>query len=301
MSRTNISPTPRQRNGVSLAVLINGLDARKSGDQWVARCPAPGHEDKKPSFAFTVKGERLLLHCRSPNCAWSDIVEGLSDRGLWPVEIDEEAQPPPQAQAVPQGLPPELIAFDAKLVCARGTRVERYLAARGIALGDLTDIMMHPRALHGPTGTTWPAMVAAIRDCNGQLRSLHRTFLTHGVEGAKAPIDPVRMVWSRVPVKGCAIHLAPAAEAMLIAEGIETTASAMALFGLGGWAAIGSNLRHVILPDLVRDVVIAADNDAAGLRAAKEAAQRFKREGREVKVIKPSGHKDFNDLLLARG
>jgi putative DNA primase/helicase len=87
----------------------------------------------------------------------------------------------------------------------------------------------------------------------------------------------------------------------MIAEGIETTASAMKIFDLPGWAAISAgNLRHVELPEVVREVIIAADNDPPGLRAAIAAAQRFRREGRYVRVVKPANCKDFNNLLNAR-
>ena len=103
------------------------------------------------------------------------------------------------------------------------------------------------------------------------------------------------------PLKGNAVRLAPAAHTLLIGEGIETTAAAMRRLGLPGWAAISaSNLRHVELPEMVRQVVIAADNDRAGLDAAQATAQRFRREGRQVVIKKPKNFNDFNDLLLAK-
>src|SRR5262249_49844963 len=102
------------------------------------------------------------------------------------------------------------------------------------------------------------------------------------------------------PVKGCAIHLPPADKELVIGEGIESTASAMKLLGLPGWSGISVPfLPHVILPELVREVVIAADNDAAGYRAAVAAAQRFRREGRATRIVRPSiAGDDFNDLLM---
>ncbi len=48
-------------------------------------------------------------------------------------------------------------------------------------------------------------------------------------------------------------------------------------------------------------MIIAADGDAPGSPAAtavKEAASRFVREGRDVRIAQPSPGTDFNDLLL---
>ena len=56
-------------------------------------------------------------------------------------------------------------------------------------------------------------------------------------------------------------------------------------------------LRAVELPDAVREVIIAADNDEPGEKAALDAAQRFLAEGRRVKIARPSKGSDFNDLL----
>jgi hypothetical protein len=42
-------------------VAENGGGWRKAGDEWVARCPLPDHEDRRPSF--TVNVERNLWFC----------------------------------------------------------------------------------------------------------------------------------------------------------------------------------------------------------------------------------------------
>jgi DNA primase len=48
----------------------------------------------------------------------------------------------------------------------------------------------------------------------------------------------------------------------------------------------------------VRSVVIGADNDPAGDRAAQDAARAFVLRGLTVRIIRPlDGHKDFNDEL----
>ena len=88
-----------------------------------------------------------------------------------------------------------------------------------------------------------------------------------------------------------------------MAEGLETAASAGLLLGLPAWAAIacGNLGASLVLPRIVRAVVIAADNDGPGQRAAALAARRWMAEGRAVRIATPDGPgQDFNDVLLAR-
>jgi len=55
-----------------------------------------------------------------------------------------------------------------------------------------------------------------------------------------------------------------------------------------------------VLPLEVRRVVIAVDPDGPGEQAARDAAKRWQREGRAVRLARPDGIGDFNDVLLAR-
>ena len=62
-------------------------------------------------------------------------------------------------------------------------------------------------------------------------------------------------------------------------------------------------IRRLLLPDEARRVRIYADHDAAGqgLSAAREAARRWKAEGREVAVsISPIPGHDANDIWIGR-
>jgi putative DNA primase/helicase len=104
-------------------------------------------------------------------------------------------------------------------------------------------------------------------------------------------------------VWGGAIRLDPEAPEIAIGEGIESSASAGRLLDLPAWAALsaGNMARGLILPPLVRAVVIAADADEAGQKAAEAAAARWRAEGRRVRIARPDkpGH-DFNDILAER-
>jgi hypothetical protein len=69
------------------------------------------------------------------------------------------------------------------------------------------------------------------------------------------------------------------------------------------WSAINAgNMKRLILPDFVREVVIFADNGRPGKKAANEAAAIFHQEGHKVRIAyPPEGYGDFNDLLKVKG
>ena len=98
-------------------------------------------------------------------------------------------------------------------------------------------------------------------------------------------------------VGGAVRLLEPADGALLVGEGIESTAAAVRVLDWrgGAWATLGtSGMAAVELPESVRRVVIAADRDAGGLRAAAALAERLEAEGRRVTIdVPPCG--DFAD------
>jgi len=96
---------------------------------------------------------------------------------------------------------------------------------------------------------------------------------------------------------------------LVVGEGIESTLSAMQLWGArAGVAALcAGGIDALVLPPAVRRVRIAADFDLneVGQNAAVDAAERWRGEGRQVRVTLPARRLpngvdsfDFNDLLL---
>jgi phage/plasmid primase-like uncharacterized protein len=144
-------------------------------------------------------------------------------------------------------------------------------------------------------------MVALVVDVSGSLTSVHRTYLASDGQG-KADVDPRKA--SLGPVSGGVIRLAEpvAGKPLVLAEGIETAASAGLLLGLPSWSAISSgNLeRALLLPPWVTDVIIAFDPDPPGIKAACVAGKRWRNERRRVRVTHPPASGDFNDMLLAK-
>ena len=58
----------------------------------------------------------------------------------------------------------------------------------------------------------------------------------------------------------------------------------------------GNMAKFAVLPG-VESLLIAADHDAAGIRGAEQCAERWYREGREVRIAKsPVPGEDLNDF-----
>lgn len=138
-------------------------------------------------------------------------------------------------------------------------------------------------------------MVAGVQDVTGAFMGIQRTYL----EGSgKASVDPVHA--SLGSLAGGAVRLAESiGDRLLVGEGIESTAAAALVLDWrgGAWGALGtSGLCAVEIPECVRDVTIAADRDAGGLRAAAALARKLEGEGRRVEIHAPC-RGDFADWL----
>jgi phage/plasmid primase-like uncharacterized protein len=180
---------------------------------------------------------------------------------------------------------------------ASGSLIARYLAARGIVSPLPSDLHFHPHLRH-PTGTYAPAMVAAVRNVDGDVTGLHRTWLRD--DGAcKAHLSPAKAMLGIC--RGGAVRLAEVADELGVSEGIESGLSVQHTTGLPVWAALStSGLSGLVIPTRVHRIVILADGDEPGEEAAQTAAVRWCHEGREVRVARPPRGCDFNDLLLGR-
>jgi putative DNA primase/helicase len=298
---------------VSAEWIAVALDAAcRSGSWWRCRCPV--HASSGPTLALR-DGERGFVHCHA-GCHRADILAELGRRGLIADHVEARPIPDPAAGArrheaeaagrrrrIAEGLD---IWKESHPVDA-ASQVPRYLASRGIFESTPATIRLH--GMHGPygrhpCGQRRPQMIGLVEHVDYGPVGVSRTFLA--IDGSqKAALDPVRLF--RGPVGGGAVRLGTICpdDWLVIAEGIETTLSVMQATGLPGWAALSaSGIKKLVLPQEVRSVLIAADNDAngAGAAAAHDTARRWRSEGRRVGIpMPPDVGTDFNDLLLGRG
>lgn len=298
------------------------VELRRDGrrDEWTGECPF--HEDRSPSFrVYGVNGERPHYHCFGCG-ANGDALDWLMNRkGLTFLaaierlrhETGSEAQEP---VAVAPPVNSERKSKDSRRIAHRiwkesispaGTVLERYWhETRAIDTRLPWCIRFQPKLLHPMSGRIFPALVAAVVffpdfEKNDEVWSVSCTYLRPDGSG-KADAPKPRLFFGSI--KGGAVRLAEPDETsgiLALAEGIETAASFAQRTGLPCWAALSAGfLPSVMLPHLplAREVVIAADNDTTGLRAAQEAARKWFAEGRLVRIVAPKkAGTDFNDLL----
>jgi phage/plasmid primase-like uncharacterized protein len=147
-------------------------------------------------------------------------------------------------------------------------------------------------------------MVALVEHVERGIVGIHRTYLCADGSG-KANLPKECQKRTLGPIAGGAVRLgAPRpGEWLAIGEGIETTLAVMTACAMPGWAALSAaGMTALILPPDATHVVICADHDSNGVgqRAAYEAAARWNREGRRVRIaLPPEAGTDFADILVA--
>ncbi|WP_298020755.1 CHC2 zinc finger domain-containing protein [uncultured Parasphingopyxis sp.] len=310
------------------AVVGRSVELIRAGNEYKALCPF--HREKTPSFTIFAGGLRFYCH----GCgATGDVVdyvrlaEGVGyreaaerlDAGLIPKCRDIDALPPTRPKATISSA--ERIWRNA--VEAAGSPVEAYLKGRAITIPLPSSLrfsrLAYPRAQYVEAGwavpdplPVLPCMIALVQDADGNPTGIQRTFLDEFGEGESV----AGMKKANVPkpklglgsIIGGAVRLGPVQSEMLVSGGIEDGLSLSQLLGPPALAVTGeAMMSRLILPDGVRSIGIAADNDDAGRMAVlgaekpkprKGAAEAFKDQGRAVSIYwPPDGAKDWNQHL----
>lgn len=200
-------------------------------------------------------------------------------------------------QTAPDGRERRLRALRQVLAEANNeTIVDRYIENRGLKLIPAV-LQGHPRLLYadGDSLKRFPAVVAPVVDIQGNLQSVHRTYI--------GPAENRKKLMPAVDtITGAAVRLFEIFDTLGIAEGIETAIAAAELSGIPTWAAISAGgLEKIAIPDDVKRVVIFADNDRnfVGQKAAFALAHRLKDYEVDVR-IPPIAGTDWLDVLVER-
>ena len=278
---------------LSAADLAERLGLTRHTKSWRGTCPACGYPGTFSLQALRGDRIRLLAACGCDRAAVEDAVRRVGGGDALPAPRQEAGD---TAEARERRRDAARRTW-AGSVPAVGTIADTYLTSRALPGLAASTALRFRGDCHHPEDGWLPAMVAEVVDATGAFLAAHRTFLRRDGSG-KAEVEPQRA--SLGSPWGGAIRLDPLADALVIGEGIETAASAGRLLNLPAWAAIsaGNLANGLALPADVRRVVIAADADPAGERAARSAALRWQREGRTVEIARPDKPGcDFNDLL----
>ncbi|WP_160935232.1 DUF7146 domain-containing protein [Teichococcus coralli] len=280
---------------------------RLHNGSWRGACPACGYPG---TFSLREREGRAVWACAScqDREALTDAVKQAAGNDWTPAPLRHAPQ---RGGLSPARKTVLAAAMWSEAAAVKGTAAEAYLRARGVLAAwqggampaEGPQLRFHPRARHPEAEGLFPVLLALVRRAtDGEPVALHRTYLRPDGSG-KADLDPPKASFGPVAGGVVMLHVAPAAGPLVLAEGIETALAASALMRVPTWACISAgNLARLTLPATARDVIVAADADAPGQRAAWAAAQRWEGEGRRVRVAIPdTSGTDFCDVLRANG
>lgn len=275
-------------------ILTLALGGDWHGQSGLAPCPVcqPERRGDQRGLSVSSNGEKLLARCHKSDCTFRDIMRAA---GALP---DAVSRPAPSAE--------QSCSTDAekKAQAARriwensrplaGTKGAAYLRGRNITCPLPESLRWVPDCFHQPSGRFLPAIVARV-----STGGIHRTFLE---TAGKQLVPRAKMMLG--PCSGGAVRLSGAAGKLVVAEGIETALSLMCgpLEGPAEvWAALSTaGMRALHLPAQPGDLIIAPDNDPAGMAAARALEDRARSLGWSVfRMPPPEGCNDWNDHLRA--
>ncbi len=294
--------------------ITHRLGGRWYGQYGTAACPVCQAEGRLDQTALGIRNgdAGLLLYCRKAGCSYHDIIRVVST-GSFP--------PPPifPAMNATTSFDKSAIArrvWDAGVPIPR-TLAEDYLFHRGILRLDADNLRFVAGCYH-PSKQHLPALVAKVEGGSGF--AIHRTFLEADGKG-KAAVSPAKLMLG--PVAGGAVQLAHGPGPLIVGEGIENVLSYQEWTDLrhevgdtscplhqaqnirsgnpSVWAALStSGMKALRLPPMHGCLVIAADNDPAGLDAAYDLATRARHLGWVVFIDCPA-LADWNAQLMNAG
>ena len=130
----------------------------------------------------------------------------------------------------------------------------------------------------------------------GKIVGVQRVYLTE--DGQKARMTNPK--YSLGQVRGCAVRLGPPAREIMLCEGPEDGLTLRQRHPRASvWVSLGTGaMPFVELPSIIRVVILAGDNNAAGRAAVAAAGGAFASQGRAVRAVYPNpAFKDWNDEL----
>lgn len=295
---------------MSLRAIVAALGGELYAGGRRANIPAPGHSPADRSVSLLLKDGRIFVHCFG-GADWRDVLDDLRARRL----VDGAGAPAGGRHvAAPAAEPPS--AHVRRAVAAALWAQGRPVSARTLAAAHIhgrrvrrpplgiTALRSHPDApvsVYRPGRARLPALLAAVSDAAGALTAVEVTYLDpNGRRSGRLRVP--RKTIGLVP-PGSAVRLDPAAEDLLVAEGVFTALSAGERFELPAWALLStSNLRRWTPPAGVRRVLIAADRGRAGEAAAAELRAQLRARGLAATVrLPPAAHGDWNDAAQTGG
>lgn len=146
---------------------------------------------------------------------------------------------------------------------------------------------------------SWPALLAAVTNLNGQITGIQRSWLDV-CSASKAPVNDPRRALGHLLGNG--VRFGIPSDLVAVGEGIETMLSLLSVLpNLPVIAGLSANhLAALAFAPPWRRLYVARDNDLAGRRAAERLRERGLASSIEVRDLVPV-HDDFNLDLRCLG
>lgn len=256
---TCLSPTQETIDTVA------GLAGKWHGSYAMCRCPA--HRDSTPSLSIRQGQHGILVHCFA-GCQNEDVLRAISrTRPVF-------NSPAPKFQPSPSSANARRIWDQGREICE--TLAEAYLKSRNLPL-DLRDIRYHHKCPFGrkPNAVFRPALLVAVRD-RLEIMAIQRIAL-----GSKGLCHKGKYMLGR-PGMG-AWSPSFKGDTLGLAESMEDAVAYTRIKGIPCWSTLGAErLALVRIPDGVKTVVIAEDNNRAGRLGALAAIEAYATKDRTV-------------------
>ena len=256
---TCLSPTQETIDTVA------GLRGKWHGSYAMCRCPAL--RDSTPSLSIRQGQHGILVHCFA-GCQNEDVLRAISrTRPVF-------NSPAPKFQPSPSSANARRIWDQGREICE--TLAEAYLKSRNLPL-DLRDIRYHHKCPFGrkPNAVFRPALLVAVRD-RLEIMAIQRIAL-----GSKGLCHKGKYMLGR-PGMG-AWSPSFKGDTLGLAESMEDAVAYTRIKGIPCWSTLGAErLALVRIPDGVKTVVIAEDNNRAGRLGALAAIEAYATKDRTV-------------------
>ena len=287
--------------------------AKKTGKGVTFRCPC--HEDRTPSCSV-IKGDHAIIVRCFAGCDKFDVLDALRGMGFTLSLRERDAR---EKRDLSQVISAKRVIVDhdsqMRTMLARklwadakdawGSRVESYLLSRGLTLVALSDvdrtIRFHPNCPRGRDRQ--PAMICAMRDVStDEVVAVHRTFLdvANKKDGKPMMLGPCAEAAIKLTAHKQTFDFRRCfASRLYVDEGIETGIGALMLGFAPVWALGSAGAIAAFEPMLaVGELVVLADHDDVGIRAARQAVGAWRFAGWQARFELPADEgTDYADAV----
>lgn len=309
----------RSRHNLS-DVVGRYTDLKKRGArEQIGLCPF--HSERTPSFEVNddkgtyhchgcgVGGDAITFLMKRDGLTFRQAIEDLTGDRFPQVSDEERTRRAARAQEDVAERIAEANEIWSKSVSPFGTPAEVYAKSRGI-VAPLPKTIRFVETYRwrnketGEVGRNIPALVCALQNSEAAIVGVQCIFLDRGGEEKYERPRPdgstAKAKLSFGIVAGSALRLGPARDHIVLCEGPEDGLTlAQQMPSRSVWVSCGTaGLSRIELPDEVRRITLAGDNNAAGRRAVAEAHAIFDANGRGVQEVFPEpAFADWNDQL----